>query len=208
MYHATVACHPLTGSTLIRHGFFGGRYIFEISVFASELVECCFKRWAPIFVIKLDFHKWYRSGEYHKLDRWHTHPRSRRRLYWTPQPPPLQLQGLKWRTTKTYRCTKYCGWILWRTHHQRRRRSQSNHQWTSPPPLLKWPKWRTSDDLREKLQLSPVDWGLVVHPVNEVCGGGGGRQSTYIGGWWWTIPRSPLGLVLGLGPASARRFQE
>ena len=49
-------------------GFIKGRFISENFVFATELVQCCYKRKAPTVVIKLDFAKAFDSVNWESLD--------------------------------------------------------------------------------------------------------------------------------------------
>jgi hypothetical protein len=42
-------------------GFIKGRSISEKFVYATELVQCCYKRKAPTLVVKLDFAKAFDS---------------------------------------------------------------------------------------------------------------------------------------------------
>nr|XP_051213942.1 uncharacterized protein LOC127331785 [Lolium perenne] len=48
-------------------GFLSGRSISENFVFATELVQCCFKRLAPSLVLKLDFSKAFDSIDWESL---------------------------------------------------------------------------------------------------------------------------------------------
>jgi hypothetical protein len=49
-------------------GFLSGRSISENFVFATELVQCCYKRKAPTVVLKLDFSKAFDSINWESLD--------------------------------------------------------------------------------------------------------------------------------------------